>query len=55
MQLVSYLLFESGFTSELIAMGYRDVLDQKDDLHAFLFDEPMEQLDAPHLKVGLEH
>jgi NTE family protein len=42
MQLVSYLLFESGFTRELIEMGYRDALDMEDDLRAFLFDETME-------------
>lgn len=56
MQLVSYLLFESGFTRELIAMGYRNAMEQRDDLHAFLFDEPMPPLDAPaHLKFDLEH
>lgn len=56
MQLVSYLLFESAFTQELIAMGYRDAMEQQEDLHAFLFDEPIEPLDAPpHLKFDLEH
>ena len=56
MQLTSYLLFESGFTRELIAMGYRDAMTMKDDLTAFLLDEPIERLDAPqYLKERLEH
>lgn len=56
MQLVSYLLFESGFTRELIAMGYRDALVMEEDLRAFVFDQPMDTLDAPvHLKADLEH
>lgn len=56
MQLTSYLLFESGFTRELIAMGYRDAMEMKDDLEAFLLDEPIERLDAPqYLKERLEH
>jgi NTE family protein len=54
MQLVSYLLFESGFTRELIEMGYRDALAMEEDLRAFIFDQPMETLDAPmHLKLDL--
>lgn len=56
MQLVSYLLFESGFTRELIAMGYRDALQMEDELRAFVFDQSMGTLDAPaHLKFELEH
>jgi NTE family protein len=55
MQLVSYLLFESGFTRELIEMGYRDALAMEEELRAFIFDQPMETLDAPiHLKLDLE-
>jgi NTE family protein len=42
LQLISYLLFESGFTQELIEMGYRDALEMEDDLRSFLFDETME-------------
>ncbi len=42
MQLISYLLFESGFTRELIEMGYRDALEMEHDLRAFLFDQTME-------------
>jgi NTE family protein len=55
MQLVSYLLFESGYTQELIGMGFRDAMALEDDLRAFLFEEPMEELDAPiYLKERLE-
>jgi NTE family protein len=55
MQLVSYLLFESGFTRELIGMGYRDAFAMEDELRAFLFDQPMDTLYAPaHLKLALE-
>jgi NTE family protein len=56
MQLTSYLLFESGFTRELIAMGYRDARAMESDLRAFMLDEPIERLDAPqYLKERLEH
>ncbi len=55
MQLVSYLLFESGFTRELIDMGFRDAMAMEDELRAFLFDEPMATLYAPaHLKFALD-
>jgi NTE family protein len=55
MQLVSYLLFESGFTRALIDMGYRDAMEMEDELRAFLYDEPMATLYAPaHLKLELD-
>lgn len=56
LQLLSYLLFESGFTRELIRMGYRDALDREDELRAFLFDQAIGTLDAPQfLRQDLEH
>jgi NTE family protein len=55
LQLVSYLLFESGFTRALIDMGYRDAMLMEDELRAFLYDEPMATLYAPaHLKLELD-
>jgi NTE family protein len=55
LQLVSYLLFESGFTRALIDMGYRDAMAMEDELRAFLFDQPIATLYAPaHLKLELD-
>ena len=45
-QLISYLLFESGYTRELIDMGYSDAMEVEDDLRAFLFDQPTETLNT---------
>ncbi|GAB4122268.1 MAG: patatin-like phospholipase family protein [Wenzhouxiangellaceae bacterium] len=38
-RLPSYLLFEQGFCRALIDLGYRDVMDRKDEIEAFLHDE----------------
>jgi NTE family protein len=54
MQLVSYMLFESGFTRELIDMGYRDALAMEEDLRGFIYDQTIDTLDArPDIKRGL--
>jgi NTE family protein len=55
LQLVSYLLFESGFMRALIDMGYRDALAMEDEIRAFVYDQPIDTLYAPaHLKLALE-
>jgi len=55
-QLISYLLFESGFTRELIELGYEDGVSRREDLQAFLDDEAIPQLAAPeYLRAELEH
>jgi NTE family protein len=48
-QLLSYLLFESGYTRELIALGYADAMDRKEQIRAFLAGEPV---DAPGGIIG---
>jgi NTE family protein len=46
-QLVSYLLFESGFTTALLKLGYEDAMDRKEHILSLLAGEPMPALDAP--------
>jgi NTE family protein len=41
-QLLSYLLFESGYTRELIALGYEDAMTRRDDLLAFMDGQPIQ-------------
>ncbi|MEO7387461.1 MAG: patatin-like phospholipase family protein [Gammaproteobacteria bacterium] len=41
-QLLSYLLFESGYTRELIALGYEDAMMRRDELLAFMDGQPIQ-------------
>jgi len=48
-QLVSYLLFESGYTRELIRLGYSDAMDRRQQVIDFMQGVP---LDEPSGVVG---
>jgi NTE family protein len=37
--LLSYLLFEGGYTRELIALGYADAMLRRDELYGFVTSE----------------
>ncbi len=43
-QLSSYLMFESGYTQELIQLGYRDAMEARVALHAFVTGETLPKL-----------
>jgi len=50
-QLMSYLLFDSAFTQELMDLGYRDAMQQKDKLYDFFCADEIPELIAPsHIK-----
>ncbi|MBT8143944.1 MAG: patatin-like phospholipase family protein [Gammaproteobacteria bacterium] len=46
-QLISYLLFQSGFCRELIQLGYTDSMAQRRKLEPFLAGDPVHALEAP--------
>ena len=43
MQLASYLMFESGYTRELIRLGYKDAMNRRDELERFMQGESLGQ------------
>lgn len=51
-QLISYLLFEKGFTRALIRLGFKDAMERRDHILALLRGEPMEAMDAPAEVAG---
>lgn len=46
-RLLSFLLFESAYTRDLIDLGYQDAMKVKDQLQAFISGEPVPRLFAP--------
>ena len=46
-QLISYLLFERGFTGALIDLGFEDAMARRDHILALFRGDPMPAIDAP--------
>ncbi len=46
-RLLSFLLFERGYTQDLIDLGYKDAMAVKDQLQAFVMGEEVPRLFAP--------
>jgi NTE family protein len=40
--LASYLLFEASFTNELIALGFSDAMNKKEEVLAFFADDKIQ-------------
>lgn len=47
LQLMSYLLFQQGYTRELIQLGYEDCMARRRKLEPFLAGDPVHALEAP--------
>jgi NTE family protein len=48
-QLMSYIMFQSTFTRELIALGYRDAMSRSHDIISFLGGSPVERTGATQM------
>ena len=53
--LASYLLFDGGFAQTLIEMGRRDAHAKRDEIEAFLFEDPDAILSPSHAVETAEH
>jgi NTE family protein len=51
-QLLSYLLFERGFTRALIRLGFEDAIARREHIMALLRGAPMPAIDAPAEVMG---
>jgi NTE family protein len=47
-RLLSYLMFEQGYTRELIELGYRDAMRVREQLEDFVAGKDVPRLFAPH-------
>ncbi len=48
--LISYLLFESSFTTKLVALGYKDVMDKAQDIRNFFSSDATQASSKPEKK-----
>jgi NTE family protein len=53
--LASYLLFDGGFAQTLIEMGRRDAHAKRDEIEAFLFEDPDAILSPSHTVETAKH
>jgi NTE family protein len=53
--LASYLLFDGGFAQTLIEMGRRDAHAKRDEIEAFLFEDPDVILSPSNTVETAEH
>ncbi len=51
-ELISYLLFEKPYCRELIDLGYADTLRRREEILAFLGQQPAQDRSSPDLRLG---